>query len=80
MPRPGPRRPNTAVRLDEKTIEFLDRHAARRGVKRSDIIRTAIESWLASEDWDWPGRSEPLADCPECAASAGRCVNHVDGW
>jgi hypothetical protein len=87
---PSPRRPNTAVRLDETTLAFLDRRAARLGVKRSDVIREAITCYLAAEDWDWPGRGEPLSepgpekvsgsDCPQCEVSAGRCVNHVDGW
>jgi len=46
MPRPGPRRPNTAVRLSEEAIAALDAIAKERGVKRSDIIREAIDQYL----------------------------------
>jgi len=46
MPRPGPRRPNTAVRLSEDARAALDAIAKERGVKRSDIIREAIDLYL----------------------------------
>jgi predicted transcriptional regulator len=42
MPKPGPRRPYVAVRLDPDTLEWLDSEAARRDVYRSVIIREAL--------------------------------------
>jgi predicted transcriptional regulator len=46
VPRPGPRRPNTAVRLSDKQLGALDDIAKRRRVRRSDIIREAIDQYL----------------------------------
>ena len=47
MPRPGPRRPLVAVRMDDETVAALDRVAERNAMTRSDIVRAAIAEFLA---------------------------------
>lgn len=37
------------VQLNEQLLELLDRRAARAGVSRSQIIREAVEAFLASD-------------------------------
>lgn len=37
------------VQLNDQLLELLDRRAARAGVSRSQIIRDAIEAYLASD-------------------------------
>ena len=46
MPRPGPRRPQVAVRLDTGTLAKLDALAQHWDVTRSDIIRDAVSAYL----------------------------------
>lgn len=42
MPRPGPRRPLVAIRLSDHGIQNIDHLAAKRGVNRSEMIRTML--------------------------------------
>lgn len=42
MPRPGPRRPITAVRLSTDGLKFIDRRAEQEGVNRSEMIRRML--------------------------------------
>lgn len=42
MPRPGPRRPQVAVRLSEAGIARVDERAAKRGVSRSEMLRLMV--------------------------------------
>ena len=44
-----PRR-QTLVQLSDELVALLDERAARRGVSRSRLIRTAIEAYVASDD------------------------------
>lgn len=46
MPRPGPRRGNTAVRMSEEQVKALDRLAELDGVNRSDEIRRAVDEMI----------------------------------
>jgi len=34
------------VQLNDRLLHLLDRHAARRGISRSALIRTALEDYL----------------------------------
>jgi predicted transcriptional regulator len=43
-------RTQTMVQLNEELLELLDQRAARAGVSRSQLIREAIEEYLAA-DW-----------------------------
>jgi predicted DNA-binding protein len=38
------------VQLNDELIERLDRRAAREGVSRSRVIRTAVEAYLEGDD------------------------------
>ena len=42
-------RTQTMVQLNEELLERLDRRAAARGVSRSQVIREAIEAYLAGD-------------------------------
>lgn len=42
MPRPGPRRPQVAVRLSADGIDALDALAADAGVNRSEMVRCLL--------------------------------------
>ncbi len=39
-------RTRTIVQLNDRLLHLLDRHAARRGISRSALIRTALEDYL----------------------------------
>lgn len=45
-PRPGPRRPLIAFRLDVAQIQAIDEIAETTDVTRSDVIRDAIAQYL----------------------------------
>lgn len=42
-------RTQTMVQLNDRLLHLLDRHAARRGISRSALIRTALEDFLRSD-------------------------------
>lgn len=42
-------RTQTMVQLNERLLNLLDRRAAKAGVSRSQLIREAIEAYLASD-------------------------------
>ena len=42
MPRPGPRRPALAVRIDADELATLDRQAAAIGITRSELARRIL--------------------------------------
>lgn len=42
-------RTQTMVQLTEELIDLLDRRAARDGVSRSQVVRDAVEAYLASD-------------------------------
>lgn len=42
-------RTQTMVQLNEKLLELLDQRAARAGVSRSQVIRDAVEAYLAAD-------------------------------
>lgn len=46
MPRPGPRRPQVAIRLDVEKLARLDAVARHLVMSRSDLIRYAIDKVL----------------------------------
>ena len=43
------RPPKRTVQLNDDLVALLDREAARRGVSRSALVRTAIEAFLAEQ-------------------------------
>jgi len=43
-------RRQTIVQLSDELVALLDERAARRGVSRSQLIRTAIEAYIASDE------------------------------
>ena len=43
-------RRQTLVQLNDELLAALDERAARRGVSRSRLIRTAIETYIASDE------------------------------
>ncbi len=42
-------RTQTMVQLNDRLLNLLDRHAARRGISRSALIRTALEDFLRKD-------------------------------
>ena len=42
MPRPGPRRPYVALRLDAAALAWVDEQAAARGLNRSQMLRLML--------------------------------------
>lgn len=42
-------RTQTMVQLNDRLLHLLDRHAARRGISRSALIRTALEEFLRKD-------------------------------
>jgi hypothetical protein len=60
MPRPGPRRPLVAFKLDQEAIERVDARALAEGMtirggepNRSELIRLAVEYALAEMPAGW---------------------------
>lgn len=47
MPRPGPRRPNTAVRISADGVRRVDELAEQAGVNRSEMIRRLLAAAAA---------------------------------
>lgn len=44
------------VQLTDRLLQLLDRHAARRGISRSALIRTALEEFLRNDQESAVGR------------------------
>jgi hypothetical protein len=42
MPRPGPRRPYVALRLDPAALAWVDEQAVARGLNRSQMLRLML--------------------------------------
>jgi metal-responsive CopG/Arc/MetJ family transcriptional regulator len=42
-------RQQTLVQLTDELVDLLDEHAAREGVSRSSLIRTAVEAYLRAD-------------------------------
>ena len=53
MPRPGPRRPQVAIRLSEAGVEHIDQRAAEQGVNRSEMIRRMLAYASAKMPKGW---------------------------
>lgn len=53
MARPGPRRPNTAVRMSEEQQARADARAEAEGVGRSELVRLALEYALKHMPRGW---------------------------
>ena len=49
-------RTQTMVQLTDRLLHLLDEHAARKGVSRSALIRTAIEEFLRTDEEAVVGR------------------------
>lgn len=68
-------RVQTVVQLSEHLIDQLDRRASKDGVSRSNVIRSAVEAYLAEDAWideqivagyqRLPQSSDPLSDWSE---------------
>jgi predicted DNA binding CopG/RHH family protein len=54
MPRPGPRRPYVALRLDAAALTWVDEQAAARGLNRSQMLRLMLS--YAQEQMPEPAR------------------------
>jgi metal-responsive CopG/Arc/MetJ family transcriptional regulator len=57
MPRPGPRRPQVAIRLSEEKIAEIDAFAEAEKANRSEIIRRLVDEALAAREavaGSWP--------------------------
>lgn len=49
-------RTQTMVQLNDRLLRLLDRHAARKGISRSALIRTALEEFLRKDQESVVGR------------------------
>lgn len=47
MPRPGPRMPLVALRLDQPSVDEIDEYAAGLGLNRSEMIRLMLDEMSA---------------------------------
>ncbi len=56
MPRPGPRKPQVAVRLSQHGLDYLAERAAEEGLTRSDLLRALIKEATAAriQSRRWP--------------------------
>lgn len=55
MPRPGPRRPPTVVRLSTEGLTLIDRLAAETGMNRSEMIRRMLKYASINMPKGWTG-------------------------
>lgn len=53
MPRPGPVRPQVAVRLSQTDLDQLDERARDEGVQRSELIRRLLKYATATMPRGW---------------------------
>lgn len=56
MPRPGPRRPYVALRLDAEGLARIDAEAERRGLNRSETMRLMLDYALTKMPANWKAR------------------------
>lgn len=59
MPRPGPRRPYVAVRLNPDGLAWIDELAAERGINRSETLRLMLAYAQQRMPRTWKPRKDP---------------------